>query len=179
MSITSTATSAVPSCPVPAGSPAVRPGPPGPPGPPGRSMAAADDLLALARRGLVEAAGADTPAEQYAAAHLAALRAAAAVLAARARPDGSVSGRRRGPRSVWDLVPAVLPSLAEWAAFFAAGAGKRAAAEARLPGAITRRDADDLLRDAETFLRLIEELLGRVHQSLLPVRGAGPGRPAG
>lgn len=146
--------------------------------PPARRSAAADDLLALARRGLAEAAGADTPAERYAAAHLAALRAGAAVLAARARPDRSPP-RRRGPRSVWDLVPAVVPTLAEWSAFFAAGAGKRAAAEARLPGAITRRDADDLLRDAEAFLGLITELLGRVHQPLLPGYGSGPGLSAG
>lgn len=139
---------------------------PGPPGPPGGRAAA--DLLALARRGLTEAAGADTPAERYAAAHLAALRAAAAVLAARARPDGNSPARRRGPQSVWSLLPTVAPALTEWAAFFAAGAGKRAAAEARLPGAITRRDADDLLRDAETFLGLTTELLGRVHQLLLP-----------
>lgn len=145
--------------------------------PPDRSQAAVEDLLALARRGLAEAAGADTSAERYAAAHLAALRAGAAVLAARARPERHPT-RRRGPRSVWDLVPEALPELAEWAAFFAVGAGKRAAAEARLPGAVTRRDADDLLRDAETFLALITELLGRVHQPLLPVPGAGPGLPA-
>ncbi|MEP6464356.1 MAG: SAV_6107 family HEPN domain-containing protein [Frankiaceae bacterium] len=137
------------------------------------SRVAADDLLALARRGLVEAAVADSPAERYAAAHLAALRAAAAVLAARVGPGRPVSVRGRGPRSVWDLLPAVLPALAEWSAFFAAGAGKRAAAEARLPGAITHRDADDLLRDAETFLGLITELLGRGHQPLLPGRDGG------
>lgn len=147
--------------------------------PPVRSSAAVDDLLALARRGLAEAAGAATPAERYAAAHLAALRAGAAVLAARARPDIGAPARRRGPRSVWDLVPAVVPTLAEWSAFFAAGAGKRAAAEARLPGAITRRDADDLLRDAEAFLGLITELLGRVHQPLLPGYGGGPELSAG
>lgn len=153
-------------------------GPLGVSSPPSRRRAAADDLLALSRRGLAEAAVADTPAERYAAAHLAALRAGAAVLAARARPDSRSPASRRGPRSVWDLLPAVLPPLAEWAAFFASGAVKRAAAEARLPGAITRREADDLLRDAETFLGLITELLGEVHQPLLPVR-VGGGRSAG
>lgn len=133
----------------------------------GRRSVAAKDLLALARRGLSEAAASASAAERYAAAHLAALRSAAAVLAARARPDGG-SGRRRGPRSVWALLPAVVPEFTEWAAFFAAGAGKRAAAEAGLSGAVSRRDADDLLRDAETFLALVEALLGVPHQPLLP-----------
>jgi hypothetical protein len=144
------------------------------PGPSRRSAAAADDLLGLARRGLTEAAATETAAERYAAAHLAALRAAAAVLAARARPDDA-GGRRRGPRSVWALLPVVLPPLTEWAAFFAAGAGKRAAAEAGLVGAVTRRDADDLLRDAQTFLGLVEEFLGHVHQPLLPVCAVASG----
>ena len=86
------------------------------------------ELLRLSARGLADAAVATTAAERYAAAHLAALRAAAAVLAARARPAGA----RRRPASVWVLLPAVAPELAEWSAFFAAGATKRAAAEAGL-----------------------------------------------
>ena len=65
------------------------------------------------------------------------------------------------------------PALSEWAAFFAAGAGKRAAAEAGLPRAVTAREADDLLRDAGTFLSLAEEALGLPSQSLLPLRPAG------
>jgi hypothetical protein len=67
----------------------------------------------------------------------------------------------------------VEPALAEWAAFFAAGAGKRAAAEAGLPRAVTAREADDLLRDAETFLALAEKALGVPGQPLLPLRSAG------
>jgi hypothetical protein len=133
---------------------------------------AALDLLGLARRGIVEAVTATRPPERYAAAHLAALRAAAAVLAVRARP---LVNRRQGPRSVWALLPQVAPELAEWAAFFAAGAGKRAAAEAGLTRAITSRDADDLVRDAETFLALVETTLGVPHQPALaqPTRVAG------
>jgi hypothetical protein len=69
------------------------------------------ELLTTARRGLLEATLAETPAERYATAHLAALRAAAAVLAARAQP----SGRRSGPRSVWVLLPRVAPEFGEWA----------------------------------------------------------------
>src|SRR5271166_5006543 len=54
-----------------------------------------------------------------------------------------------------------------------AGAGKRAAAEAGLPRAASAREADDLLRDAETFLSLAETALGVEVQSPLPLRPAG------
>jgi hypothetical protein len=143
--------------------------PPGAPhssarGAPATSAAA---LLRTASRSLEEAAAAVTPAQRYAAAHLAALRAAAAVLAARARPEPP-GARRRAPRSVWSMLPAVAPELVEWAAFFAAGAGKRAAAEAGLAHAVTAREADDLLRDADAFLGVVERLLGLAAQPLLP-----------
>jgi len=118
--------------------------------------AAARTLLAAARAGLAEAAREPGPAQRYAGAHLAALRAAAAVLAARARPAGT----HRRPTSAWVLLTAVAPELAEWAAFFAAGADKRSAAEAGLCGAATGREADDLVRDAETFLGVVEASLG-------------------
>jgi hypothetical protein len=67
----------------------------------------------------------------------------------------------------------VEPALAEWAAFFAAGARKRAAAEAGLTRAVSGAEADDLLRDAETFLSLVEEALGVTVQPVLPLRSAG------
>lgn len=127
------------------------------------------ELLAAARHGLAEAAAAPRPAERYALAHLAALRAAAAVLAVRARPAAPGQGRRGRPASVWRLLAGTAPELSEWAAFFAAGAGKRAAAEAGIPGAVTPREADDLLRDAETFLAAVTGSLGRPHQAALPV----------
>ena len=126
----------------------------------------ADTLLGLSRRGLLEAATAAHPVDRYAAAHLAALRAAAAVLACRARP-GTGPGRRARPTSAWVLLTAVAPELGEWADFFAAGADKRAAAEAGVPGAVSAREADDLLRDAETFLAVVETSLGHAHQPLL------------
>ena len=50
--------------------------------------------------------------------------------------------------------------MSEWAAFFAAGAGKRAAAEAGLVDVVTDREADDLVRDVETFLMLVAHCLG-------------------
>ncbi len=118
--------------------------------------AAAVTLLDQARRGLAEAAGRVDARERYAAAHLGALRAAAAVLAARTRPEG---GRRR-PRSAWVLLGQVAPELGEWATFFAAGAAKRAAAEAGLSSAVTEREADDLVRDVGAFLTVVENCLG-------------------
>jgi hypothetical protein len=118
--------------------------------------AAAVQLLDQARRGLAEAAGCTDPRERYATAHLGALRVAAAVLAARTRPE---SGSRR-PRSAWVLLAQVAPELGEWATFFAAGAAKRAAAEAGLTRAVTDREADDLVRDVGAFLAVVEGCLG-------------------
>ncbi len=94
---------------------------------------------------------------RYAHAHIAALRATAALLAARARPQ---EGRRRQQRNAWVLLAQVAPELEEWARFFAAGAAKRAAAEAGSRRAVTEREADDLVRDADRFLAVVEESLG-------------------
>lgn len=128
-------------------------------------------LLESARAGLAEAEEAADPGGRYVAAHLAALRAAAAVVTARAEPG---RGRRRSaPRSVWELLPRVEPALAEWAAFFAAGAGKRAAAEAGISRSVSVSEADGLLRDAGTFLSLAESVLGVSAVPLLPLRTAG------
>jgi len=129
--------------------------------------AAADALLVAARQGLGEAEGALVPRERYALAHRSALRAAAAVLAARARP---ASGRRSRPTSAWRLLVGVAPELGEWAEFFAAGAAKRAAAEAGRP-VVSQREADDLLRDADRFLAAVEAALGLTARLPLPVAG--------
>jgi hypothetical protein len=106
-------------------------------------------LLGLAHEGITSEARATE-------AHLAALRAAAAVLACRTSP--AVESRTR-PRSVWVLLAQVAPELTEWAQFFAAGAAKRAAAEAGLPGVVSQREADDLLRDAGAFVQVVETTL--------------------
>jgi hypothetical protein len=115
-----------------------------------RELLAAEEILVTGPQDLLKAG------RRYAGAHLAALRAASAVLAARARPG---PGRSR-PASVWSLLATVAPELGEWAGFFAAGAAKRAAAAAGVAHAVTVREADDLLRDAEQFLDLVEDLLG-------------------
>ena len=135
----------------PAAHPATRPAP---------QPAAGAAQLARARQALFEAGATGEHTARYAHAHVAALRTAAAVLAVRARPHP------RRERNAWVLLAGVTPELGEWAAFFAAGAPKRAAAEAGLPHAVTTREADDLLRDAECFLQVVEQLLGVSSQLL-------------
>jgi hypothetical protein len=98
----------------------------------------------------------DVP-QRYALAHVSALRATAALLAARARPT---SVQRRRQKNAWVLLAEVAPELSEWASFFSAGAAKRAAAEAGSRRAVTEREADDLVRDADRFLALVESSLG-------------------
>ena len=137
---------------------------------PNRVPSAALSLLRTARHGLAEADAEGDPGTRYICAHLAALRAAAAIVAARGEPGSGA--RRRRPRSVWELLPQVEPALAEWAAFFAAGAAKRAAAEAGLPRAASAQEADELLRDASTFLTVAERALGVESEPMLPLRSA-------
>src|SRR5476651_640284 len=66
-----------------------------------KPLPAALGLLAAARHGLDEAATSSRPAQRYASAHLAALRCAAAVLAARARPEIPGVRRVRRSRNAW------------------------------------------------------------------------------
>ena len=122
--------------------------------------------LSRAAESLSEAMTTTEVTTRYACAHVAALRAAAALLAARARPATS---RRRTQKNAWVLLAEVAPELGEWAAFFAAGAAKRAAAEAGSSRAVTEREADDLVRDADRFLGVVEQALGlEAHTPHLP-----------
>jgi hypothetical protein len=128
-----------------------------PPAPP-----AAAGLLAQARRGLAEAERETDPAERFIGAYLAALRGAAAVLAARGRPH---RGRAR-PASTWVLLDSVAPELREWSAFFAGNSATRAAAQAGITGKVTAESAAGLVRAATPFLELVRRL---VHG--LPITG--------
>src|SRR4051812_21906631 len=124
--------------------------------------------LARSAESLSEAVSAAEATTRYACAHAAALRAAAALLAARAPP--AVPTRRKPQKNAWVLLAEVAPELAEWAGFFAAGAGKRAAAEAGSRRAVTERETDDLVRDADRFLALVETSLGLTEHA--PIRVA-------
>lgn len=118
------------------------------------------ELLALARAGLAEAEEFRAAGMRYANAHLAALRAAAAVLAARAVPARRRGEKPHGVTSVWSLLVLVAPELAEWATFFAAGASKRSAAEAGIPRVVTLQEADELVGAAGAFIRVVAVQLG-------------------
>lgn len=113
-------------------------------------------LLAQAARVLADAERQADPGERFRLAHLAALRTGAAMVAERGRPASS----RRRLVSVWALLDAVAPEFREWAALFAAGAPARAAIEAGALHAVSARQADDQVRDAAAFLRLVESSLG-------------------
>src|SRR3712207_7867723 len=114
---------------------------------------AAATYLERAAASLREAITSTDAGLRYAHAHVAALRATAALLAARAAPAPSRRGRAV-QRNAWVLLAQVAPEFAEWAAFFSAGAAKRAAAEAGSARAVTEREAGDPVRGADRDLRL-------------------------
>ena len=116
----------------------------------------APPLLARARMLLDDAARAETAADRFCLAHLAALRTAAVVVADRARPASS----RRRLISVWVQLQNLAPEYDSWTTFFAAGASIRSAAEAGATSVITSKMADDELRAAREFLALVEDSLG-------------------
>lgn len=126
---------------------------PAPAGPP--PSAAALGLLRQAELGLFEAERTADPSQRYAQAHLAALRAGAAVLSVRAHP----AGRKRAGRSVWQLLSLMAPELAEWAAFFASGSATRAAIEAGITRLVNDRAADDLVRQSQQFVGVARRLV--------------------
>ncbi|WP_283133729.1 SAV_6107 family HEPN domain-containing protein [Rhizohabitans arisaemae] len=123
-------------------------------------------MLTDARALLADAAVARTPADRYLAAHLAALKGAAALLAARAAPVGA--GRRK-LRSAWEQLPGAAPELREWATYFAASALKRASIEAGAIRTVSGEDAAELLREADAFVTAVEGVLGVCGQPSLPM----------
>jgi hypothetical protein len=125
-------------------------------GPVANTPASGAALLGRARAALDDAVRCSDDGERFRMAHLAALRTAAAVLAERGRP----SAARRKLVSVWVLIDAVAPEYSDWAGYFAAGAALRAAVEAGARHAVTARAADDQVRAAGDFLRLVERALG-------------------
>jgi hypothetical protein len=138
--------------------------------------AATHSYLERAASSLREAMTTTEVPRRYATAHVAALRATAALLAARATP--TPGPRRARQKNAWVLLAEVAPELSEWAAFFSAGADKRAAAEAGSRRAVTEREADDLVRDADRFLGLVEESLGmRRHVPFQEELASEPRRP--
>lgn len=120
--------------------------------PPGATAATALELVERARADLLEACHSRDVAERYRQSRLGAMRAAAALVSARVR-----GARAGGPQSLWELVPAAAPELTEWAEFFAVATDHP---EQSARPAVSAREADDLLRQAETFIGLVCRNLG-------------------
>ena len=113
------------------------------------------DLLARSDAELVAATLASAPDETLLHAHLAALRAGAALVQVRGRPGG-----RPAPRTVWDMVAVLAPELAAWAAFFADNAGTRSAVEAGRGDLVDGRRAERALAAAEDFQTAVRAVIG-------------------
>lgn len=114
---------------------------------------AALDLLARSEAELTASAVAQDPGEALVHAHLAALRAGAALVQVRGRP-----GPRSGARTVWDMVTRVAPELADLAAYFAANAATRSAVEARR-ATVEPEKAEQTAAVAEQFLVAVRGVL--------------------
>ena len=124
-----------------------------------------DADLQRARAAVVEAELSSRPSDRFLAAHAAALRVAAIVLALRAQP--TLGRHPTRPRNAWQVLTEVAPEFGEWAAFFAATEGKRDAVRAGATSIVSVREADDLVRDAQLFLTLVERALGHVREAPL------------
>lgn len=112
-------------------------------------------LLSRSDAEVVAARLSQDPAERYLHAHLAALRAGAALV------ERSSTLRRRGaPRTVWDLVADARPGLAQWAGWFAAAAPRRAAIESGRWETVEDAEADAHVAAAEQFQDLVRAELG-------------------
>nr|WP_297424379.1 SAV_6107 family HEPN domain-containing protein [uncultured Actinotalea sp.] len=121
------------------------------------------DQLRRSDEELVAAQLATEPHDRFRHAHLAALRAAAAVLPA-------THGRRRSrPRPVWEQLAQAAPELADWAELFADGAVTRAAVEAGRTDGVTVERAERTLAAAEDFQDVVRRRWG------LPLTFAGLG----
>ena len=112
------------------------------------AVPAAVSLLKQAKEGLVEAGRETDPVPRFVASYLSALRAAAAILAARGRPH---RGKAR-PESVWTLLGSSVPELEPWAAFFAAHSARHAAAQAGATRRVGAETTRQLYRGAGEFV---------------------------
>lgn len=113
-------------------------------------------LLQRADRLLMDAAGEDDPGERFLAAYLAALRGAAAVLAA---TEATRPARERS-RNAWVLMSRAAPEFVMWSDYFADHSATRAALEAGITREVTDAQADDFYSRVGAFLHDVEDLVG-------------------
>lgn len=107
----------------------------------------AAELLRRADAELVAARLSSEAWELFSHAHLAALRAGAAVVAARSAGPG-----RKALRTVWDLLDTVAPELAAWSTYFADAAPLRSAVDAGRFDELSPGRAEQALFWAEDFV---------------------------
>ena len=112
------------------------------------------DLLGRSDAELVAAQLSSEPWEQLSHAHLAALRAGAAVVAARGTPSG-----RRAPRTVWSMLGVVAPELGSWSTYFAEAAALRAAVDAGRFELVSPARAEEAVCAAEDFVDAARSLV--------------------
>ncbi len=138
------------------------------------------ELLDRATASLLAACHAQTTTDRYVHAYLGALRAGAALLVARrtrraglGRHPGEGAGAGSGGPGdgrvvqVWESLRAAAPEFGEWADYLEQVGLRRAEIEAGAAPPSTR-EADDLLRGAETFLGLIRAALGLPMERIEP-----------
>ena len=111
-------------------------------------------LLGRADAELVAAQFSHEAWERYSHAHLAAVRAGAALVTSCGRPTG-----RRAPKTVWDMLDVVAPEFARWSGYFAEGAGLRSAIEAGWFDSVSQERAERALCVAEDFVDAVASVL--------------------
>ena len=111
-------------------------------------------LLGRADAELLAAQFSGEPWEMFSHAHLAALRAGAALVAARGRPSG-----RGAPRTVWGMLDAVAPELHTLSALFAQAATLRSAVDAGRFELVTPARAERALCAAEDLVDAVRDAL--------------------
>lgn len=134
-------------------------------------------LIERAHEALLTGYAAESASVRHRAAQLAAMRGAAAVVAARdqwARREHRGRRSPSGPVSLWDLLTRLTPELSEWARHFSLVTSRLALVESGRVQ-VSVREADDLLRDAEAFLVRAELVIG-VPARLDPTPRLAPAR---
>ena len=115
--------------------------------------ATAVDLMARADAELLAAQFSTQAGERFVHAHLAGLRAAAAIVAARGRPAG------RTPRTVWEMLAVAAPEVETWSVYFAGGAALRRAVEAGRSDVVDVARAEQAACAAQDFIDEVRALL--------------------
>ncbi|NLE79074.1 MAG: hypothetical protein GX610_05730 [Rhodococcus sp.] len=108
---------------------------------------------------LSDSASAETPADRFHGAYLAALRGAGAVLAA-AEGVGGMAVKAGRSRNAWLLMARAAPEFEGWSEYFAGWSQTRVAIEAGVSATLGEEDANAFRANVGDFLHSIEDYLG-------------------